>query len=150
MTPYRKTVIALDFDRTFTSDVEFWRMFVLRATQRGHAIICVTGRTDCPRNHAEVAAVFGPECFARLSGCVFCSHAPKRAVVESRGHAVDIWIDDLPEGIGARDAAEFKALESKFQVCETLPVFNVAELPPNTVWQPEPAAFQKKPGFDVN
>lgn len=150
MLPHRKTVIALDFDRTFTSDVEFWRMFITLAVQRGHTVVCVTGRTDCPRNHTEVAAIFGQPYFQLLSGCVFCSHSPKRAIVEARGYAIDIWVDDMPEGIGARDPAEFKALESKFPVCETLPIFNNADISPTAMWAPNAPVFPKTHKTTVN
>jgi hypothetical protein len=136
MIPYRKTTIALDFDRTFTSDIEFWRLFVSFAAYRGHKIYCVTGRTDCARNRAEVANLFGLPTFALLSGCIFCNHSSKRAKVDELNIAIDIWIDDMPEGVGAPDPAVFKQLESKFPVCETLPVFGPKAVDPNKIWRP--------------
>lgn len=136
MTPYRKMTIALDFDRTFTGDIDFWRFFILNASRRGHTIYCVTGRTDCARNRAEVANVFGPGTFSLLSGCVFCNHSSKRERMDALKIKVDIWIDDMPEGVGAPDPSVFKQLESKFPVCETLPVFNAKAVDPNTIWQP--------------
>jgi len=136
MTPNRGTIIALDFDRTFTSDVDFWRLFVLLAVQRGHTVICVTGRTDSPRGRAEVLATFGQPTFNLLTCCIFCNHSPKRAIAESHGYNVDIWIDDMPEGVGAADPATFKQLEQKFNVCETLPLFGKNAVSPASIWQP--------------
>ncbi len=135
MNPYRRTLIAIDFDRTFTSDIDFWRGFVDMATARGHRIICVTGRTDCPKSRAELGKVFGPHTFSKLLQCVFCNHSPKRAAVLARGYAVDIWIDDMPEGIGAKDAATFRNYEDQFCVFETLPVLDGNPVNNRSVWR---------------
>jgi hypothetical protein len=124
MNPYRKTTIAVDFDRTFTSDVDFWRGVVELAVNRGHTVICVTGRTDTLASRRELARVFGPHVFSRLTCCIFCDHAPKRAAAKARGYDVDIWIDDLPEGVGAKDSQAFQQLEQRFCVHESLPVLD--------------------------
>jgi hypothetical protein len=124
MNPYRKTTIAIDFDRTFTSDIDFWRGVIALAVTRGHDVLCVTGRTDSTASRAEIARVFGPYIFSRLKCCIFCNHSPKRAVVLSHGYKVDIWIDDLPEGVGAKDAQAFQQLEREFCVFETLPILD--------------------------
>ena len=144
MTPYRHTTMALDFDRTFTSDIDFWRLFVHCAIKRGHHVYCVTGRTDCTRNRLELASVFGEETFKLLKGCIFCNHSSKRAKVESLKISIDIWIDDMPEGVGAPDPTVFRQLEEKFPVCETLPVFTPKAVDPNTIWVPNPDAFSVK------
>lgn len=141
MNPHRKISMALDFDRSFTSDIDFWRLFVRMAVTRGHKVYCVTGRTDCPRNRQEVINTFGLSTFKLLSGCVFCNHGPKRSKMESLGHTIDLWIDDMPEGVGATDKSVFKKLEEQFDVCETLPIFNKKAVDPNTLWVP--------PSFDI-
>jgi hypothetical protein len=56
----------------------------------------------------------------------------------------------MPEGIGARDTLEFKALESKFPVCETLPIFNNADISPTDMWVPNAPLFSKTPRITVN
>ena len=135
MNPYRRTLIALDFDRTFTSDIDFWRGFVEMAIARQHSVICVTGRTDSPISRAELARVFGLHTFSRLTQCIFCNHTPKRAAVLARGYNVDIWIDDLPEGVGAKDSNEFREFERSFCVFETLPVLDGNNVNNRTVWR---------------
>lgn len=141
MNPYRKINIALDFDRSFTSDVDFWRLIVHAAVLRGHQVYCVTGRTDCPRNRKEVADTFGADTFKLLTDCVFCNHAPKRQKIQSLGYRIDVWIDDLPEGVGAADKTVFKQLEEQFDVCETLPIFGKKAVDPATIWIPPSAAI---------
>jgi hypothetical protein len=136
MTPFRPTTIAIDFDRTFTSDVEFWRFFIRHAVKRGHTVICVTGRTETQYSKLQMATIFGEQTFPLLHGLVFCNHSPKRAETLKRGYKIDIWIDDLPEGVGATDKIVFQQLEDMFPVCETLPVFVRGAVDPQKVWSP--------------
>lgn len=136
MTPYRQLTIAFDFDRTFTSDVELWRFVILCLIMRGHRVLCVTGRSDTPYSRLELATTFGEEVFSKLTDLVFCDHGPKRAATLARGYVIDIWIDDLPEGVGAADKKVFKQLENLFPVCETLPVFAKDAVRPAAIWTP--------------
>lgn len=137
MNPFRCTAVAVDFDRTFTSDIDFWRAFILHSTQRGHRVYLVTGRHDRPDNHELVARVVGPATYQRLSGCVFCSHTPKRDVTRALGIMIDIWIDDLPEFVGHNDLDVFRKLEAQQPVAETLPVLEPGAVHPASMWSPE-------------
>jgi hypothetical protein len=99
-------------------------------------VLCVTGRYDTPQNRLQLAQVFGEEIFKRLTRCIFCNHSPKRAMTQQLGYKIDIWIDDMPEGIGATDPKEFKKLEDQFDVCESLPIFVNRGVNPDTIWFP--------------
>lgn len=136
MTPYRHTLMAIDFDRTFTSDVEFWRFFVHMAVKRGHDVICVTGRTPTPTGRAELLTVVGDTTLKLFKDLIFCDHSPKRRRTLDLGYRVDIWIDDLPEGVGAADRGVFKTLEELYPVCETLPLFGKGAVDPLKIWRP--------------
>lgn len=153
MTPYRHTVIAIDFDRTFTSDVEMWRTVIWLFASRGHTVLCVTGRTESQYSRLEMATVFGEATFKLFEAIIFCDHSPKRARTQQLGYKIDIWIDDMPEGIGATDPKAFQQLEDQFDVCESLPVFVNRAVNPDTIWIPPahppveraPACLTKSP-----
>lgn len=134
-TPWRKTVIALDFDRTFTSDIEFWRLFVIHAIKRGHTVICVTGRNESERSKNEMRALFGWYVFDKLAALIFCNHTPKRDCAANHGWEVDIWIDDFPEAVGAPSREAIQKMEGLYTVYETLPVFDIKNVHPTNVWK---------------
>jgi hypothetical protein len=136
MTPFRRTHIALDFDRTFTSDIEMWRHLIRLFVQRGHRVYIVTGRHDSADNHELVPRVVGAATYKLLSGCVFCNHTPKRDVMQALNIMVDIWIDDLPEMVGHNDQDVFRKLEAQQHVTETLPVFEPGAVDPSAIWTP--------------
>lgn len=137
MTPYRNTTIALDFDCTFTSDIEFWRLFVRLCAKRGHSVVLVTARHDTPENHALVGDVIGAPTLQLLSGLVFTSRGPKRTHAAARGYNIDIWIDDLPEFVGSASLELLEVIKSQQSIHETLPVVAFGAVDPNAVWQPD-------------
>lgn len=137
MTPHRKTTIALDFDCTFTSDIEFWRLFVRLCAKRGHRVVLVTARHDTPENHALVSDVIGAPTVALLSGTVFTSRGPKRPGAAKRGYKIDIWIDDLPEFVGDASLELLEVIKGQQAIHETLPVARIGAVDPDAVWQPD-------------
>jgi len=136
MNPYRPTSIAIDFDRTFTSDVDMWRTMIRMFTQRGHKVYCVTGRTETPYSRAELYNTFGPGTFSLLTRCVFCNHLPKREITRQLGIHIDIWIDDLPEGVGGFTPAQLARVDGTMNVCENLPLFTPKAVHPESFWPP--------------
>jgi hypothetical protein len=135
-TPFRETTIALDFDRTFTSDIDMWRYLVWLFTQRGHKVYLVTGRHDTPENRKVVFETLGTTTALLLADFIFCDHQAKRAVAQAAGIMIDIWIDDLPELIGHADRDVFRKLEAQQPIAETLPVFEPGVVDFTSFWKP--------------
>jgi hypothetical protein len=99
-------------------------------------VLCVTGRNESAFTRRELFSVFGAQTYSLLHDVIFCNHSPKRDRTLALGYKIDIWIDDMPEGIGATDKIVFEKLEDMFPVCETLPVFTKGNVDPNKVWMP--------------
>ena len=137
MTPHRSTTIGLDFDCTFTSDIEFWRLLVRLFVKRGHRVVLITARYDTPENHALVADVIGAPTLALFTGLVFTDRGPKRAAAEFQGYKIDIWIDDLPEFVGDASQELLETIKTKHSIFETLPVVEFGAVDPATFWVPE-------------
>ena len=90
----KMTTFAIDYHGTFSSDPELFRLLVARIQQAGHTCVLVTGIGDGDRYAAEVRSeVRG------LMPIVFANGAWKEEAAKLAGFAVDIWIDDRPEGI---------------------------------------------------
>ena len=136
MTPFRPTNIALDFDRTFTSDIPFWRTFVLHAVERGHKVYCITARHENETNCKQVEELFGPTVFPQLAGVIYTHHQSKRAIAQFWDVRIDIWIDDMPEGVGKQSKRDFQTHEMQHKVYEELPVFQPDVVCPTEVWKP--------------
>ena len=95
------TTFAIDYHGTFSSDPELFRLLVARIQQAGHTCVLVTGIGDGDRYAVEVRSeVRG------LMPIVFANGAWKEEAAKLAGFAVDIWIDDHPEGI-RRQTPEF-------------------------------------------
>jgi hypothetical protein len=137
MTPHRTLVFALDFDCTFTADIEFWRLFVHLCVVRGHRVWVLTARHDTPENHAQLDDVIGAQTLTLISGTIFSNHKPKRAVAEERDIKIDIWIDDLPEFVGDASQTVLDHIKSRQSITETLPVFSPGAVDPAAIWAPK-------------
>ena len=87
-------IFAIDYDGTFSRDPEGFRQVVATLRARGHACVCVTGRSDGGQWGAEVRSAIGD-----LMPVVFSDGGWKAPAAERAGYKVDVWIDDMPEGI---------------------------------------------------
>jgi hypothetical protein len=78
------SVIALDYDKTYTADPHLWKAFIEMATLRRHEVICVTmRRPDEPVDDMPVEIIY-------------TSRRAKVPFMKDAGRTVDIWIDDSP------------------------------------------------------
>lgn len=93
----RGLVISLDYDRTFTAAPGLWRSFVSMATAAGNRVVCISRRDDDEANREELRLAFGD---LEVSDLILCgANTQKRDAAAKAGVAVDVWIDDYPEGI---------------------------------------------------
>jgi len=83
-------IIGLDWDNTFTKDVDLWQSFVLQANAKEHQVYITTSRSD------DIPIEFIPD---GLKGIVYCNFIAKKQATEALGIKVDIWIDDDPQWI---------------------------------------------------
>lgn len=87
-------IIAIDYDGTFSADVEGWTEVIKLMQARGHKIVCVTGRTD--------EGEFGKPVHRDINGLipiVFAGNVWKNVAAEKAGWKVNVWIDDNPSYI---------------------------------------------------
>lgn len=96
MTP--ALTVAIDFDDTFTSDVDTWREVIVLLQRSGHRVICVSARRNEIGHRQELMRALPDGVKVLLAYDV-----PKRLYAKSQGVDVDIWIDDAPESIPTKD-----------------------------------------------
>lgn len=104
----RGLLISLDYDQTFTAAPGLWRSFVALAAESGNRVVMISRREQTDENVAEMRLAVGD---LELVDMILCGpETQKRAAAEAAGLAVDVWIDDYPEGI-VRAAAPAAAVE---------------------------------------
>ncbi len=95
------STFAFDYHETFTVDLDGMRSVVKLLQSRGHTCVLVTGISSDTAWSAEVRRQIGD-----TMPIVFANGAWKEEAAKLAGFAVDIWIDDHPEGI-RRQTPEF-------------------------------------------
>jgi hypothetical protein len=95
-------VISLDYDRTFTAAPGLWRSFVNMATAAGNRVVCISRREATDENREELRLAFAD---LEVGDLILCgTDTQKRDAAAQAGIAVDVWVDDYPEGIVAAPA----------------------------------------------
>lgn len=117
----RPTVIALGFERTFTADVNLWKALIVGGARKGHVFLLITTLRDTAKHRARVDRILG-DIRPHFRAVLYTNGAPKRAFAATFGHKVDIWIDDLPEVVGAPTFHEVREIEGRYPNSETLPL----------------------------
>ena len=106
----RGLLISLDYDRTFTAAPGLWRSFVSMATNAGNRVVCISRRENDDANREELRLAFAD---LEVSDLILCgAGAQKRDAAAAAGLAVDVWVDDYPEGIVAAPGATGTASRS--------------------------------------
>ena len=88
--------IAIDYDGTFTKDPLFFDDLVTLVDAYSHQAVLVTSREDRGAMGDDVREAVG-----NIMPIVFAGSRPKREAAREAGFRVDVWIDDMPETIGA-------------------------------------------------
>lgn len=85
--------IGLDYDDTYTRDIELWNAFIAYARKRGHKVYLVTWRfpEECAIVHRDLAG--------KVDGIYPTSRLAKEKYMYSKGIRIDIWIDDNPSAV---------------------------------------------------
>jgi hypothetical protein len=86
-------LIALDYDGTYTADVELWDRFIAHSRANGHRVFVVTMRF--PHEGDEISR----RLLGKVDRIIYTSRGAKRRHLERLGHAVHVWIDNHPEHI---------------------------------------------------
>ena len=88
--PPERRNIALDYDATASTNIEFWQNFVVLAQASGYDVYIVTARHP---NRIEEPKLY----FEHLvKGIIPTSHKAKKAYCREIGLEIDIFIDDSP------------------------------------------------------
>jgi len=104
-TPASRSVISIDFDRTFASDPRLWGEFARASAASGNTVVMVSRRPDTPENQEHIAGTLGDyrEAFSQV---LLVGDRLKDEAAREAGIAVDVWVDDSPQFIRHESRAE--------------------------------------------
>jgi hypothetical protein len=88
----KSSVIALDYDDTYTVDPDLWLAFIDMVLARGHKIVVATMRG--PQENEDL----DPRLVAKIP-VYFCNGVAKKLALSRQGAYPDIWIDDHPDWV---------------------------------------------------
>lgn len=85
--------IMIDYDNTYTADVEMWKNVIPLMKLWGHNLYLVTSRDmDTPVEMAQDFVDWGIP-------IIYCAYRAKKEVCQEQGIDINIWIDDDPHYI---------------------------------------------------
>jgi hypothetical protein len=82
--------IAIDFDRTFTLDVETWTKTIELFKLAGWQVICISSRGESPENRKHLQK------YLPNIPILLTNNSPKSIYSRENGYNVDVWVDDTP------------------------------------------------------
>lgn len=103
--------IALDYDKTYNVDRNFWDTFVAMCKAYNHEVRIVTARSpNLDKDSVDVHP-------SLQDSIIFCDGVAKRFVCthfadDCKGWVPDVWIDDKPEGVDKNSTATREILEA--------------------------------------
>jgi len=83
-------IIAIDYDKTYTVDPEFWDIVILEAKKCGHSIICVSMRHD----HEGEEVIKNLK--NKVDNIIFTGRKAKIEFLKNEGINPSVWVDDCP------------------------------------------------------
>ena len=83
-------LIAIDYDKTWTEDPDFWNQVVCIGRSRDHSFVMVTARSKWSDDMARSNL---PQ---DLPIVYTGGRELKRKAAFQAGHYVDVWVDDMP------------------------------------------------------
>lgn len=85
--------LALDYDDTYTRDMQVWDNFITLLKQKGHNVYCVTMRY--PEEGFDVVE----NLHGKVDGIYFTGRLAKQPFMFKMGISIDVWVDDNPHFI---------------------------------------------------
>jgi hydroxymethylpyrimidine pyrophosphatase-like HAD family hydrolase len=86
-------IIALDYDDTYTRDLDFWNTMIAAAKSKGHTVICVTARAEKYRQEVSDALQ------DKVDAIICTNGRAKHPAAFQAGYLVSVWIDDAPQWV---------------------------------------------------
>jgi hypothetical protein len=102
--------IALDYDRTYQHEKDFWDAFLLLSKAAGHQVWIVTARS--PVKDRLTTGQVSSATRELLQDIIYCDGIAKRwALHHFHDLDIDVWIDDKPDNILENSSATKEVLK---------------------------------------
>ena len=98
-----RSVISIDFDRTFAANPVLWGAFARQSVAAGNTVVMVSRRPDTPENQEHIGSTLG-EYRESFSHVLLVGDRLKDEAAREAGVEVDIWVDDSPQFVRAAES----------------------------------------------